>query len=341
MSSPSWITESSPRVALLGAGAIGGWLATGFARAGWRVDILARGATLAALQATGLVFWHGDQRYVFPVRATDDAAAIAGADLLLLGLKGHDLPAALPLIQALRGPHTRVLSAQNGLPWWFFRDFGGPAANRTLESVDPGGRLAASLPVERVIAAVVHATARTEAPGVVRLSGQDRVLLGDPAGGNAAALAAIVAAFGAGCVTALPTDDVRGEIWRKLWGNATMNPLSALARADTAALLDEPGVHGLIIEMMREMAAIGDRIGLPMGQAAEQRLAVTRKLGPFRTSMLQDLEAGRRLERGPILGALVELATILDLQVPRLSGVEGLLRLLERGANREAPPASP
>jgi len=332
MSSPSWSSETPPRVAVLGAGAIGGWLAAGFVRAGWRVDVLARGATLAALHANGLVLCEGDRRDVFPVRATGDPAAIAGADLLLLGLKGHDLPPALPLIQALCGPHTRVLSAQNGLPWWFLRDFGGPAANRTLESVDPSGRLAASLPVHCVIAAVVHATSQVEAPGVVRLMGQDRVLLGDPSGSQAAALAAIIGALGTGAVTAVPTNDIRGEIWRKLWGNATMNPLSALARADTAALLDDLGVLSLILAMMREMAAIGDRIGLPVGQGAEQRLAVTRKLGPFRTSMLQDLEARRRLERGPILGALVELATIVDLPAPTLAGVHGLLRLLERGA---------
>lgn len=332
MSSPSWSSEPTPRVAVLGAGAIGGWLAAGFARAGWRVDVLARGATLAALRAGGLVLCAGERREAFRVRTTDDPADITGADLLLLGLKGHDLPGALPLIEALCGPRTLLLSAQNGLPWWFFRDFGGAAANRTLAGVDPGGRLAAALPVGRVLAAVVHATARTEAPGVVRLLGQDRVLLGDPAGGQAAALADIVAALGAGGVTAVPTDDIRGEIWRKLWGNATMNPLSALARADTAALLDDDGVRGLILAMMREMAAIGDRIGLPMGQGAEERLTVTRKLGGFRTSMLQDLEADRRLERGPILGALVELAAIVDLPVPTLAAVDGLLRLLEGDA---------
>lgn len=343
MSSPSSPTDraalsawpggaATPRVAVLGAGAIGGWMAGGFARAGWQVDILARGATLAALRRDGLTLLEGDTTQRLPVQAVDDPAAIAGADVLLLGLKGHDLPPALPSIRGLLGPATLVLSAQNGLPWWFLRGFGGPAADRTLSGVDPGGQLAAALPAERVLAAVVHATSRVEAPGRIRLVGQDTVLLGDPTGMLAAPLAAVVAGLNAGGITARATADIRGEIWLKLWGNATMNPLSALAGADTAALLDDPGIAALVGAMMAEMAAIGDRIGLPIRQSAATRIATTRRLGAFRTSMLADREAGRAMERGPIIGCLVELGAVLGVPVPNLAAVAGLLRLLEASA---------
>jgi 2-dehydropantoate 2-reductase len=318
------------RVTLLGAGAVGGWLAAGLARAGVEVSILARGATLAALCERGLVFRHGEAEEVFRLPASDDPAALAGADVLLLGLKSHDLPAALPLVQRLLGPETLVAPAQNGLPWWFFQGFGGPAEGAILDSVDPGGALARAIPAERVLGGVAHVGSRVEAPGTIRLIQQDRMLFGDPSGRHPGPLAALVAALARGGIPATATPDIRMEIWLKLWGNSNMNPLSALSRADMLAMLDDPGVAGLVEAMMREMAAIGDRIGLPIAQDIPARLAVTRRLGAFRTSMLQDLEAGRALELGPVLGCLVELAQRLKMPAPNLAGVHGLTRLLSR-----------
>lgn len=356
------------RIAVLGAGAVGGWLAAGLARAGHPVGILARGATLAALRDQGLMLLQDDRREAFRLPATDDPAALQGADLLLLGLKGHDLPAALPAIRALLGPRTRVCAVQNGLPWWFFEGFGGPAAGLALDAVDPGGALARALPAARVVGGVAHVASRVEAPGTVRVVKADRLLLGSPAppapapgiaapaeAASAAGLgpappsaallpppmlpmaADIAAAFRAGGVPAEAVPDIRMEVWLKLWGNSNMNPLSALARADAAALLDEAGVRGLVLAMMREMAALGDRIGLPVAQDPEARIAVTRRLGAFRTSMLQDLEARRAMEVGPLLGALCELAGRIGQPAPILAGVHGLLRLLA-GAT---PPATP
>jgi 2-dehydropantoate 2-reductase len=316
------------RVTVLGAGAVGGWLAAGLARAGLPVSVLARGATLAALRAEGLVLLRDGARETFRLPASDDPAALAGAEVVLLGLKGHDLPAALPLIRRLLGPGTVLLAVQNGLPWWFFQGFGGPLRDAVLESVDPGGALARALPVARVLGGVAHVASRVEAPGVVRLVREDRMLLGDPGGGQGATLAALVAALRRGGVPAEAAADIRAEIWLKLWGNSNMNPLSALCRADSAAMLEEPGVRGLVVAMMREMAAIGERIGLPLPADPEARIAVTRRLGAFRTSMLQDLEAGRSLETGPLLGSLVEIAGRLGMPAPTLAGVHGLLRLL-------------
>ena len=184
--------------------------------------------------------------------------------------------------------------------------------------------------MERVIGAVVHAASRVEAPGVVRLVKADRLPLGDPSRALGPRVPELAEAFRAGGVPAEAAPDIRAEIWAKLWGNSNMNPLSALCRADAAAMLDDPGVRGLVLAMMREMAEIGARIGLPLAADPEERIAVTRRLGAFRTSMLQDLEAGRPLETGPLLGGLVELAGQLGVAAPQLRGVHGLLRLLAR-----------
>jgi 2-dehydropantoate 2-reductase len=318
------------RVTVLGAGAVGGWLAAGLARAGVPVAVLARGATLAALRANGLTLLQGEAREAFPVTASDDPADLPPADILLLGLKSHDLPAALPLVERLLGPETLVATAQNGLPWWFLQGFGGSAEGLALESVDPGGALARAIPVERVLGGVAHVGSRVEAPGVVRLMKQDRMLYGDPSGRHPQALVALVGALERGGIPAQAVPDIRMEVWLKLWGNSNMNPLSALSRADMLAMLDDPGVAGLVEGMMREMAAIGARIGLPIAQSIRERLVTTRRLGAFRTSMLQDLEAGRALELGPVLGCLVELAQRLGEPAPLLAGIHGLARLLDR-----------
>jgi 2-dehydropantoate 2-reductase len=319
------------RMTVLGAGAIGGWLAAGFAAGGAEVSVLARGASLAALRERGLVLRQSAEERVFPVLASDDPAALPPADLLLLGLKGHDLPGALGLVRALLAPGTLVLSAQNGVPWFFLQGFGGGLAGSTLESVDPGGALAALLPPGRVLAAVVHAAAMVEAPGTIRLVKADRLPVGDVAGANPELLADVVGRLRAGGVPAEASAAIRDEIWRKLWGNSNMNPLSALCRATLSDMLDEPGVRGLAEAMMAEMDGLGQRIGLtPLG-SIPARMEVTRRIGAFRTSMLQDLEAGRRLELGPVLGALVEMAERLDHPAPVMRGVHGLVRLLERG----------
>lgn len=318
------------QVTVLGAGAIGGWVAAGFCRAGHEVSNLARGMSLAALRENGLVLLDGERRETFAVRANDDPRALPPADLLVLGLKAHDLPANASLIAALIGPDTIILPAVNGIPWWFFDDFGGPANGLPLESIDPGGTLKSLMPAHRVIGAVVHAASRVESPGCVRVLKADRLLLGDPAGdGKSAAIAQTL------CDAGLPAHrvgDIRGEVWGKLWGNFNMNPLSALARADAAQLIDDPGTFGLIRGMMAEMASMGGLIGLAELGDADARIAVTRRLGAFRTSMLQDLEAGRSLEIGPIIGGLVELSKHLGYPAPLLTGVHALLRLLD--ANR-------
>ncbi len=325
------------KVAVIGAGAIGGWLTSGFIEAGAEATVLARGASLEALRAQGLGLNDGTSVRRYDVHATDDPAALKGADVLLLGLKSQDLPALAPLIDRALGPETVVVPAVNGLPWWFFEGFGGPAQGLQLDATDPGGVLAALMPADRVVGTVVHAASFVEAPGNIRLVAANKVLLGDAGQGKRAAQIAEVLARGG--VPAMASGDIHRAVWDKLWGNSNMNPLSALSRAGLVQMLEDDGVRGLAIAMMREMSTLGEQIGLEGFDDIDARIAMTRKLGAFRTSMLQDVEAGRALELDPILGALVELARKLDVPTPTMDGIYGLTRLLDQSLQDKAPNA--
>lgn len=316
------------QLSVIGAGAIGGWMTAGCIEAGATATVLARGATLDALRAEGLGLHDGQTQRRYPVTATDDPAALRGADVLLLGLKAHDLPAMAPVIAAALGPETLVVAAINGLPWWFLDNFGGPAQGLHLKTVDPDGVLARIMPADRVIGAVVHAASRVSQPGTIELVAANRIWLGDA--GNVSHAIQIAQFMASGALPAQATDRIHHEVWSKLWGNSNMNPLSALTRADLLQMLDDDGVRGLAIAMMQEMAALGEKIGLSGFDDIDARIATTRKIGAFRTSMLQDLEAGRALELDPILGALVEMARLVGQPTPFMEGIYGLTRLLDQ-----------
>ncbi|WP_300587690.1 2-dehydropantoate 2-reductase [Marivita sp.] len=322
------------RVAVIGAGAIGGWLTSGFIEAGAEATVLARGASLAALQAHGLGLDDGTTVRRYDVHATDDPAKLRGADILLLGLKAQDLSSLSPVIERALGPQTVVVPAVNGLPWWFFEGFGGPAQGMQLNATDPGGVLARLMPADRVVGTVVHAASFVESPGNIRLVAANKVILGDAGqGGHAAQMADVLAR---GRVPAVASTQIHRDVWGKLWGNSNMNPLSALSRADLLQILDDDGVRGLAIAMMREMSRLGEIIGLHGFDDIDERIATTRKLGAFRTSMLQDVEAGRTLELDPILGSLVELARKLEIPTPTMDGIYGLTRLLAQSLGEQS-----
>lgn len=314
------------RFTIVGAGAIGGWLAGGLAAAGHDIGVLARGAALAALRRDGLRVRDGEGEAVHQVQATDRPAELAGADCIIVGLKAQDVAALAPTIAALMGPSTDVLTIQNGLPWWFLD--GTKLAGRTLASIDPGGATGRAVPTARAIGGVVHGSTRVEAPGVIRIGKVDRLLLGEPRGGASDRLAALVAAFRAGGINAIAVDDIRTELWAKLWGNMNMNPISALTQAGAADILGNPLVRELVAGMMREMEAVGARLGLALPMDVEARIAVTGRLGNFRSSMLQDLDAGRPLEIEPLLGVIVEMAEAVDVPAPLSRAVLGLTRQL-------------
>jgi 2-dehydropantoate 2-reductase len=317
----------NPSVAIVGAGAIGTWLADAFDRAGWRVSIVARGATLAAIQAQGLRLSQAGELRVSRPKA-GSAAQLGINDFVILTVKAQLLSALAPQLQPLIGDSTVVISGTNGIPWWFLQDFGGSIANRTLQSVDPDGAQAAIFPKDRTLGSVVHASVRVESPGHALVVAADRLILGSPGPGLGVQLDSLIDALRAGGVNAQLSNDIRGDVWSKLWGNMSMNPLSALTRSGTTAMLANAEVRELCIRMMKEMQVCGGKLNLPAQMTAEERIGVTQRLGNFKTSMLADLEAGRALELDPQLGAVVEIAQLLETPAPFLKAVLGMARLL-------------
>lgn len=317
------------RVAIVGAGAIGGWLGGGLARAGHDVTFLARGRTLEALRRDGLIVREGEKSAQFDVEASDDPVKIGACDYVVLALKGQDVAGVAPSLRPLLGADTAVVTTMNGLPWWFFQGFGGPLSGRALKAVDPDGATAGAIEGRRVIGGIVHGSTRLDAPGVVRIAKIDRLLLGEPDGEGSQRLATLAEAFAKGDVPVVQTGNIQMEIWAKLWGNMNLNPLSALSRGTMVRMLGDKMLFGLAAGMMREMDEIGSSIGLKMTMSPEDRLAVTARLGDFKTSMLQDLEADRPLEVEPLLGVVVEMADALGLEMPLCRGVLGTIRQLE------------
>lgn len=323
------------RIGIIGMGAIGGWIA-GFLghRLGAdavRVSAYARGATLQALRAHGLRLETGDASIVVPVDASDRVDMLGPQDLLVLAVKGPSLHEVAPVVEAwlaICDADARVLVAMNGVPWWFFERGDGPCAGLHLDAVDPGGDIARRIPVERVIGSVVHASCTVEAPAVIRHVMGMSLILGEPGGGVSSALEALVALFARAGFDAKASSRIQNDIWYKLWGNMTMNPISALTGATTDRILDDDLVRGFVSAVMREAAEIGHRIGCPIEQTPEARHAVTRRLGAFRTSMLQDADAGRRLELDALVGAVHEIGRHVGVATPNTDALLGLTRLM-------------
>jgi 2-dehydropantoate 2-reductase len=323
------------RVLVIGAGAVGGWLAGALSRGGAQVALLARGATLRALSERGLALSEGGRSERLALPASDRAEELPKPDAVILAVKTHGFAEAVawgaPAFSGgPRGP--LVVTAMNGLPWWFLDGLDGPLAGQRLESVDPGGAAAAQLGSARPVGAVVHASMRAEGPGDIRVAAVDRLILGEPGGAasrETEGLAALVRAGGVDCPV---TPDIRLEIWAKLWGNMNMNPVSALTRLTANGIFGEPRLVDLVRDMMGEHVRVGARLGLKLPMTVDERLAVTRRLGDFRTSMLNDVEAGRSLEVEGLLGVVVELAEKLGEPVPASRTVYALARGLGRGA---------
>ena len=325
------------KIAIAGLGAIGGLLAARLAAAGHTVSALARGATLAALREHGVrVRSAGGAETAQPIAASDSAAALGPQDLVVIALKGPALIDVATTLAPLLGPQTLVLPAMNGVPWWFLAAdsrASAAAGAEPLASVDPGGRIAAALPLERVLGCVVHLTCSSPAPGVVQHGFGERLIVGEPSGDPGAAsprTRAVCAALGDAGFQAEASADIRREVWYKLWGNMTMNPVSALSGALSDAILDDALVREFILRTMAEAAQIGARIGCPIEQSGEARIAVTRELGGFKTSMLQDAEAGRPLELDALVGAVHEIGMRLGIAMPNIGALLGLTRLMAR-----------
>jgi 2-dehydropantoate 2-reductase len=247
---------------------------------------------------------------------------------VILTVKAQGLPELAPALKPLIGPSTVVISGTNGIPWWFFHDFGGPLANQSLSAVDATGSQEQAFPRERILGSVVHASVATKSPANVQLVAADRLILGEPGGEMSARLDEVVSAFRKGGINAQASQHIRRDVWTKLWGNMSMNPLSALTRSGTAKMLANAEVRELCFHMMEEMQLCAQRLDLQIAMTPADRIAVTQKLGDFKTSMLADLEAGRPLELDPQLGAVVEIAQLLKIPTPFLRSVLGLTRLI-------------
>ena len=328
------------RIAIVGAGAIGGFIGCRLAATGQhQVSALARGATLLALRRHGWRLQQQDALMQAPVHmASDDAADLGGQDLVVIAVKAPALAEVAARIRPLIGPETVLLPAMNGVPWWFGQ--GIPAiGDKPLDSVDAGGRIDAALPFSQVVACVVHASTATSEPGLVRHAMGNGLIVGEPQGGNSPRVETIAACLLAAGFEARAVPDVRHHLWYKLWGNLTMNPVTAMTGATSDLVLDDPLVRRFCTDAMREAQAVGALIGCPIEQSPEERHQITRKLGAFKTSMLQDVENGRPMELDGIVTAVHEIGLRVGVPTPSIDALLGLARLFGR-VKGLYPPAS-
>ena len=294
------------------------------------VSVVARGAPLAALQTHGLRLQQAEGLLQVPVQAADNAAALGVQDLVVVAVKAPALAEVARDIAPLLGPHTIVLTAMNGVPWWFFQGFGGAYAGTALKAMDASGAIAAAIPARHVVGCVVHASCALQAPGVVQHHFGNKLILGEPSGQQTERAKALAALLKRAGFEAPLSEQIQRDTWYKLWGNMTVNPVSALTGATTDLILDDPLVRDFISQVMREAKEIGARIGIPIDQQPEDRHAVTRKLGAFKTSMLQDVEAGKPVELDALVTVVQELGVLTAVPTPFTDALLGLARLQAR-----------
>jgi len=318
------------KVCIIGAGAVGGFIGTRLAAAGRaEVSALARGATLAALQQHGWRLQQGGALIQAPAHAAASAGELGVQDLVVIAVKGPALAEVARNVAPLLGPQTLVLPAMNGVPWWFGRGVSA-LGDAPLQSVDPGGVVAAALPFESVIGCVVHASTFSREPGWVQHKMGQGLIVGEPTGGRSARAQRVADLLAHAGFEVTHSADVRRDVWYKLWGNMTMNPVTAITGATADRVLADPLVRKFSTDTMLEASAIGALIGCPIEQTPADRHVITAGLGAFRTSMLQDVEAGRPIELDALVGAVRELGQRLGVATPNIDALFGLARLFGR-----------
>ncbi|MCI2807620.1 2-dehydropantoate 2-reductase [Eoetvoesiella caeni] len=318
------------KAAIYGLGAVGGLVAARLAAAGCDVSAVAHGQTLAALQQHGLRLKIAGNTQAIPLRAEEDPASLGVQDVVFIAVKSPALPQVVERIAPLIGPHTTVVTAMNGVPWWYFEGEGVPFQGAQLQSLDPGRKLASAIPVRHILGCVVHfSSARPEA-GVVEVRSGNRLILGEPDGRDSGRLRELVGLLTKGGFEAEASSNIRGDIWYKLWGNMTMNPVSAITGAETAQIISDPLLNEFCLAAMREAAQIGEKIGCPIAQSAEERSRLTLQLGSFKTSMLQDAEAGRPLEIDGLVTVMHEIGILTGVATPTINSLLGLVRVFGR-----------
>ena len=331
----------SLKIAIIGVGAIGGYVGIKLALAGEDVTFIARGANLEALRSRGirLITADGEEKTVAKVRATSDYAAAGPQDMVILAMKAHQVEAVARDVPKLFEPDTVVVPMQNGIPYWYFHRHAGELAGTRVQSVDPTGAIGEHIGCERVIGCVVYPAAELISPGVIKHVEGNRFPVGEPDGTSSERVTRVSECFTRAGLQAPVLEDIRAEIWLKLWGNLTFNPISALSRATLAGICQYPPSRAIAAAMMTEAQSVANKLGITFRVSLEKRIAGAEKVGHHKTSMLQDVEAARTLEIDALLGSVVELARLTGTPTPHIDTVYALTKLLAKTLDEDKAPA--
>ena len=314
------------KICVYGAGAVGGLMAAWLSRAGNEVSVVARGAHLAAIRAKGLRVRSGGKLEKFSVKANKDPAAFGPQDYVIVAVKAQNLGEVAVRIAPLVGKNTSILTAMNGVPWWFFDRLKFGNGRERLESLDPGGRLSRAMPTDRIVGCVIHLAASMPKPGLISHNMGRRLIVGEPGGKNTGRTERIAQALTAAGFEVIVTTEIEKEFWVKLLGNVSFNPVSALTQTSADRLIEDREIKGYMVAIMREVLAIGRAVGVDAAIDPEARIDMARVLGKFKTSMLQDMEAGKPLEIDGLLAGTLEIAQKAGVRAPFTESLFGLIR---------------
>src|SRR5580704_6678716 len=325
----------SMRFLIAGAGAIGAYIGARMAQAGFDVTLFARGPHLRAMQERGVLVKSTGGDFVARPIIASSLAEVGPVDVVFLGVKAHGLPQLAPQLGPVLGPDTTVVSTQNGIPWWYFQGFGGEWDGLRLERVDPGGVISSAIEARRVVGSIVYFSTEITSPGVIQHIEGNRISLGEPDGSRSDRIRKIAEALIASGLRSPITTRLRHEIWVKILGNASLNPVSALTRATIVQMVRDPGVCSVIRSIMQEVEAVSNKLGMELPVSIDQRIAGAEKVGEHKTSMLQDLEAGRPIELEALVGAVVELGERVGLPMPYTRTIYNCTKLLAECASSQ------
>ena len=324
------------KVCIVGAGAIGGYMAVRIANAGHDVSVIARGPHLAAIKARGMKLIEENDEFVAEnLTATEFVGELRPMDVVLLALKAHQIAPIVNDMSVLLGPNTVIVTLQNGIPWWYFQNFVGEYANRVVETVDPGGLLFKSIDPDRLIGCIAYPAATISKPGVIQHIEGNRFPVGELSGMKTERVQMVSDLFTESGFKSRILDDIRSEIWLKLWGNLTFNPISALSHSTLVDICQFPLTRQLAATMMTEAQTVGERLGAHFRIPMEKRIAGAESVGKHKTSMLQDVEAGKPMEIESMLGAVIELAEVTGVQTPTLRAIYACVSLLDKTLSQE------
>ena len=322
---------------IAGAGAIGAYIGARMAKAGFDVTLFARGPHLKAMQEHGLRVKSAEGDFQVQPRIIGSLEEAGPTDVVFLGVKAHSLPQLAPQLKLVLGPETTVVSTQNGIPWWYFQGLGGVGEGIHLERIDPGGVISSAIEAHRVVGSIVYFSTEILAPGVIQHTEGNRISLGEPSGARSERCRQIAETLVASGLRCPITTHIRQEIWVKLLGNASFNPVSALTRATLVQIVRDPDASAVIRNIMQEVEAVSRKLGMELPVSIDQRMAGAEKVGEHKTSMLQDLEAGRPMELEALVGAVVELGERLGLPMTHTRTVYSCAKLLSRGSAASSP----